>query len=233
MIKNNNLSFEIYESLKKTNKLNQLRFQKKEIHQSLCRYSLVDNLVNRFPYDYWVVITFGYFPQKHDIEVVLSNAHYRIDRWLLTNLKLNQLRIDQRSKWVCLPEKGSHGHLHYNCFIQLGEKPNTKSYGDEWHSMKDAFRTTFKSIEKLLGWKERTIQFKLYQRGGNQNALRQAMYSTKEMRESYIENSGDDHFANFIRSWVDFEVKPINWKSPKHLKTKPKSTGTLEEFFGN
>ena len=115
--------------------------------------------------------------------------------------------------------------------IQLGEKPNTKSYGDEWPSMKDAFRTTFKSIEKLLGWKERTIQFKLYQRGGNQNALRQAMYSTKEMRESYIENSGDDHFANFIRSWVDFEVKPISWKSPKHLKRKPKSTGTLESFL--
>ena len=236
MFKNNNLSYEIYQHLKKSNELNTLRLQSKQIQQSLCRYSLVDNLVYDFPYDYWIVITFGYRPHKDDVEVVLSNAHYRIDRWLLTNLKLRTMTIDQRSKWVCLPEYGNDKHLHYNCFIQLGERPNVTHIGrngnpSEWLTLKNTFKTTFKAICKMMGWNEHTIQFRLYERRDNKDALRTAMYSTKEMRCSYIDENGIDHFADYIRSWEDWNISPINFKSPKHLKRVPRPTGTLVEFL--
>ena len=60
MFKDNNLSFEKYQSLKRSNELNKLRLHKVHIHESACRYALVDNLVNDFDWHYWIVITFGY-----------------------------------------------------------------------------------------------------------------------------------------------------------------------------
>jgi|TARA_B100001094_G_C18194654_1_gene809797 hypothetical protein len=235
VIKNNHLTYEKYSSLKRSNRLSELAFHKSHIHQSLCRYALVDNLVEDFPYDYWVVITFGFFPQFSDCEVVLSNAHYRLDRWLLNNLKLKHLRIDQRSKWICLPEKGS-GHLHFNCFIKLGERPNVTHIGrngvpSEWLTMKDVLKRTFSAVEKMMGWNDRTIQFSLHDRRDNNNALRQAIYSTQEMRTGWMEQNNEDHFADMIMSWKHFNVKPINFRSPKFLKRRPKSTGDLSEFM--
>ena len=232
MIKNNNLSFENYLALKRNNRLSELALHKTHIHQSMCRYALIDHLVHDFDYDYWLVITFGYFPQFSDVEVVLSNAHYRLDRWLLTNLKLNHMRIDQRSQWVCLPEKGGSG-LHYNCFVKFNESPESKTYNDEWNAIRNAMKTTFKSISKMMGWKEHTIQFRLKERKNCQNALQQCVYSTKDMRQGYINENGDDHFSKFFMSWKDFDVAPLNKRSPKHLKSKPKPSGTLEGFMTN
>ena len=64
------------------------------------------------------------------------------------------------------------------------------------------------------------------------------MYSTKEMRTEYIKEQssierqiGADHFANFIRSWKDWNVQPLNKRTPKKIIPKPKPSGILEQFM--
>ena len=226
----NKVQFEVYKNLKDDNKLGLLPTHKDTIHSDLCRNALVDNLLNEFQWDYWNVVTFGYRPHKSDIDVILSDCHYRLDRWLMTNLKLSALGISDRSKWVCIPERGSDGNLHYNIFIQLGLRPEGKSYGGEWNAMRNAFKTTFKALEKAHN--SQTIHFRLKERRYASDQLRKSIYSTKEMNHANqnIEN-GYDNFADFIRSWKDWDVRPMNRRSKKKLNPTPKPSATLEQFI--
>ena len=41
---NNNLSFENYLALKRSGRLSELALHKTHVHQSMCRYALIDNL---------------------------------------------------------------------------------------------------------------------------------------------------------------------------------------------
>ncbi len=230
------ISFEKYQALKNSNELSKLALHKEHIQQSCTRYALVDDLVESFEWQYWVVITFGYNPQKHKVDEVLYNSHHRFDRWLLTNRKLQRMSINERSRWVCLPEKGKEGHLHYNCFLQLNIMPEVKTYNDEWNAVRNGLKTTFKSLEKA--YKGISISFSLHNRRSKKNALKLAMYSTKEMRTEYIKEQssierqiGADHFANFIRSWKDWNVQPLNKRTPKKIIPKPKPSGILEQFM--
>ena len=231
MISNNNLSFEKYLSLKRSNELSRLALHKEHIQQSVSRYALVDNLLNEYEWDYWVVITFGYHPHELDVEQILQDAHYRFDRWLLTNNKLTAMNIDKRSRWLCLPEKGSENKIHYNCFFDLKVQPNVKTYGNEWNSIRIALKQTLKSLQKVY---KCTIDFEVYERRRRKDALKVAIYSTKEMRSGWKdENNGEDHFANFIRSWKDWQVKPINKRSPKKITLQPKPSATLTQFMSD
>ena len=90
-----------------------------------------------------MVVTFGFHPLRSDIENTLRTAHHRFDQWLRTNNKLSFMSVAQRSKWVCLPERGDDGHLHYNCFLQLNIAPEVKTYGSEWNTIRVALITTF------------------------------------------------------------------------------------------
>ena len=45
-----------------------------------------------------------------------------------------------------------------------------------------------------------------------------------------IEN-GYDNFADFIRSWKDWDVRPMNRRSKKKLNPTPKPSATLEQFI--
>lgn len=230
MDSNSYLSFEKYQSLKASNDLSKLALHKEHIHQSCIRYALIDNLVESFDWQYWLVITYGYNPHKSDAEKILELTHYRFDRWIMTNNKRESLSIDERSRWVCLPEKGSDGHLHHNCFLNLKCFPNAKTYGDEWNAIRVALKQCFKSIQKEF--KGANIDFRLYERKKRKDALKQAVYSTKEMRSRWMnDNHNEDHFANYIRSWADWQVKPMNKRSPKKITIQPKPSVTLEQFF--
>ena len=170
--------------------------------------------------------------KKDHVEDTLHAAHFHFDRWLLTNNKLNSIPVDVRSKWVCCPEKGGEQHLHYNCFLQLPLKPDVKTYQSEWDAVRVSLRNIFRKLEKELpaGGK---IAYEIYERKRRLDVLKQAQYSTKEMRASWMnDNYGEDHFANTILSWKDWKMIPINKRTPKkqQLITIPKE-GALDQFM--
>lgn len=225
-----NVSYELYKKLNSDAKLNDLPLHNEKIHQQCARNALIDNLVNDFDWHYWLVITFGYYPQKYVVEDTLESCHYRFDRWLMTNNKLDYLSVAERSKWICLPEKGREGHLHYNCFLNIPLRPNVKTYGNEWNGIRVALNQTFRSIEKQTDCP--AINFKLYERRKNKNALKTAVYSTKEMTTKWTaENNNEDHFASFIRSWADWHISPMSKRSPLKIKPKVRPEITLEKFY--
>jgi len=232
VIKDNNISFENYQHHLKNNEFAKLKTQSKQIQQSYVRYALVDFLVEKFYWNYWMVITFGFNPSKDQTVDTLRASHFHFDRWLLTNNKLNSMPIEMRSKWVCAPEKGNEGHLHYNCFLQLPLTPDVKTYQSEWDAIRVSLRNIFRKLEKELPQQSK-INFEIHERKRKVDILKTAMYSTKEMREGWMEDHyGEDHFANTILSWKDWGVIPINRHTPKNkqLITIPK-VGALDEFM--
>ena len=237
VIKNNNISFENYRHVvRHTDLQHKLQTQSEHIQQSLVRYSLIDflcgNTADKFYWDYWLVVTFGYAPQKDLCENTLRASHFHFDRWLLTNNKLTSIPVDVRSKWVCCPEKGNEGHLHYNCFLQLPIKPQVKTYQNEWDTIRVTLKRIFKNLEKELP-NNGKIAFEIYERKRKKDVLRQAIYSTQEMRQQWMnDNFSDDHFANTILSWKDWGVIPINRRTPKkkQLITIARE-GALEQFM--
>jgi hypothetical protein len=235
-----NVSYELYQRLKDANKLHKLSTHKEPVHQRLCRHALVDQLYNdseQYDWDYWCVITFGYFPHKSLTNDVLSSAHYRLDSYIKTNRKLSSMGVPERSRWICLPERGDNGHLHYNCFIKLGMRPDVKTYAksngqrNEWSAVRYAMNKSLEACQKAYDTKK--IEFRLYERRkAPKDALKMAIYSTKEMEQKWMKNNrGEDHFAEYIRSWVDWNVRPITRSSPKKITVTPKPTATLEEFI--
>ena len=231
MYKDNNLTYEKYKHSLEFNGLKDLALHKGHVHQSAVRYSLVDFLVNKWNWQYWIVVTFGYKPQKHEVEDTLRASHYHLDRWLLTNRKLDTMSVDVRSELVCLPERGSEGHLHYNCFLRFKLAPDAKTYGNRWNAVRVALKQIFKKLEKGFN-PSITIDFELYDKRRKTDALLTAMYSTKEMRQDWIkENKDEDHFANAMISWLDWQVVPINKRSPKKLQPLTKPSATLTDFM--
>lgn len=235
-----NVSFELYGRLKDANKLHKLDTHKDAIHQRMCRHALVDQLSNEselYDWDYWCVITFGYFPQKSLTKDVLSSAHYRFDSWIKTNRKESFMSVKDRSKWICLPERGDNGHLHYNCFIKLGMRPQVKTYAktngkqNEWSAVRYAINKSLEACQEA--YKTNKIEFRLYERRkAKKDALKMAIYSTKEMEDKWMrENGGEDHFAEYLRSWVDWHIQPITRRSPKKITVTPKPASTLEDFM--
>lgn len=226
---NEYVSYEKYKALKDSNRLGELNLKKDKVHQQLCRLSLIDNLSNEFEWHYWMVVTFGFHPLRSEAENILQTAHHRFDQWLRTNNNLSLMPVAQRSKWVCLPERGDGGHLHFNCFLQLNLAPEVKTYGSEWNTMRVALNTTFSAVGKA---KNKEIEFKIYERRRKKDALKQSIYSTKEMTQKFIdENPNDDHFASFFRSWCDWRIKPLTKRSGKKIETIDDSGGTLEQFM--
>jgi hypothetical protein len=185
-----------------------LATHKEHIQQSNVRYTLVKYLTETFPWQYWMVVTFGFKPSKEEVEDTMYASHYFFDRWLLTNNKLNHINGDKRSRWILLPELGSGGHLHFNCFLDLKIRPEVKTYKSEWHAVDATFKNIFKKLKK--GLSKGSINHQITERKYLINDLRQAIYSTKEMRYGFINQGMQDHFANLILSWKDWVVKPIN-----------------------
>lgn len=230
-IKNNNLSYEKYSSDVRHKRFKNLATNAEHIQTSYARYSLIDYLLNErmFPWQYWMVVTFGFKREEDEVIDSLRASHYFFDRWLLTNNKLNSIAIDGRSRWVCIPEYGSEKHLHFNVFMELRVRPDVKTYQSEWDAMRVSLRNIFR---KLSGDKYgHEIHFELYERERRIDALKQAVYSTKEMRFSFIKDNMKDNFANTMLSWKDWAVAPINKRSPKKYKSPTRASATLENFF--
>jgi len=235
VIKDNKLSFEKYQhAVRHKDAFLRLKTNTEHIQDSLARYSLIEFLLGEtsegFWWDYWMVVTFGYNPQTDHCEDTLRASHLFFDRSLLTNNKLNSIPVDARSKWVCCPEKGNEGHLHFNCFMRLPIKPKVKTYQNEWDAVRISLRNIFRTLEKEISGK---IAFKVFERKRRVDALKQAMYSTKEQRASWMnDHFGEDHFANTILSWKDWKVVRINKRTPKkkQLDTVPKE-GALDQFM--
>lgn len=203
-----------------------LKTNQEHIQTSYSRYSLMDYLEYHFKWDYHLVVTFGFFPHKDEVDETLYASHYRFDRWLLTNNKLNTIPVDVRSRWVCIPEYGNEGHLHYNCFLKLGVRPHAeKTYMNEWDSMRQAFKGIFKALEKGKDGKQTryniTYHLREKDRIGYQELQRLLVYDTKEIRQQYINDKGRDNFSNIIRSWIDWQIKPITKSSPKKISKLP------------
>ena len=229
VINNSYISYEKYKAKKEQNRLGDFNIGNDRIHQELCRLALVDNLVDEFHWDYWMVVTFGFHPQRSDVENILRDTHHRFDQWLRTNNQLNFLSVAERSKWVCLPERGGDGHLHYNCFLQLNIQPEVKTHGSEWKAIRYALNKSFEAVGKA---KNKKIDFKVYERKRDKDRLRQSIYSTKEMTQRHIdENHGEDHFASYIRSWTDWQIQPLTPRSGKKIKEYDDTSGTLDQFF--
>lgn len=207
-----------------------LFIENESVHQSACRYSLVDFLTKEFDWNYWMVVTFGYFPHRSDCEHILHDAHLRFDRWTLTNNKLEYISVPDRSRWVCLPERGD-GHIHYNCFIELNTLPQVKTYKNEWDTIRRAMQTTFKSLQDAYELNGK-IEFRLYERRYRKDDWKMAIYSTKEMTTKHIRNNnGEDHFANCIMSWKDWTIQPISRRTPVKITKKDGASGTLDRFM--
>ena len=202
---------------------------KDHIQQSNARYSLVKYLTEEFYWHYWMVVTFGYNPQSDEVEDTLCASHYFLDRWLLTNNGLSVITGDQRSRWFLLPEYGDGGHLHYNCFLQMKIRPEVKTYKSEWHAMMATLKNIFTKLEK--GLSSGSIDFSLAERRYKIDVIRQAIYSTKEMRQDFIDQQEKDTFANMIMSWKDWKVVPITKRSPKKHKKLTKPEATLEKYL--
>jgi len=229
VIKECYISYEKYKELKATDRLGEISIRKESTHQNLCRLALVDNLVEEFEWDYWMVVTCGFFPQSSEVENILRDAHHRFDQRMRNNNKLNFLPVSERSKWLCLPERGDGGHLHYNCFLQLKIEPQVKTYGDEWNLIKTSLKQTFESVGKA---KKKKIDFRVFEKRKDKDKLRKSIYSTKEMTQRHIDdNHGEDHFATFIRSWIDWNIQPLTKRSGKKIKEYDDTSETLEVFL--
>ena len=222
------VSYELYKHLDATNTLHKLPMHKERTHQMLCRNALVDNLVEEFDWQYWCVMTFGFNADKSVVDDVLEKMHYRFDRWIMTNNGESYLSVTERSKWVCLPERGAEGHIHYNIFIHLPKKPYIKTYGSEWKVVRYALDKSLSAIQKVRDI--RGIDFRLTEKRRKKDALKTAVYSTKEMTDEWAKENNEDHFATFIRSWKDWSIRPLSKRSPLKIKPIEKASATLEQF---
>ena len=229
------LTLENYQELKRSSQNLLKTYGRNDYKQmSYSRYELVEYLQYNFNWQYWLVVTFGFSPEKEAVEDTLSASHYRFDRWIVTNNKLDLMRDEERSKWICIPEYGSNNRLHYNCFLNLNVRPHKKTYQSEWDAIRVSLKTIFKKLNKgKYGNLNMGIEYEIYERKRCKN-LNTIIYSTKEMREQRMYENGNkninkDTFANTLFSWKDWRVIPLTGKSPK--MNIPNLT-TINQFFG-
>jgi hypothetical protein len=230
VVKDSYLTMSQDKTLREKLKEKNLSIQSEAVHQSACRYSLVDFLSEEFGWNYWMVITFGYNPQRSDCEQILQDAHLRFDRWTLTNNKLEFMNVKDRSRWVCLPERGD-GHRHYNCFLEINTPPQVKTYKSEWDVIRRSMQTTLSALQTAYELKGK-IEFRLYERKYNKDDWKMAIYSTKEMSTRHMyNNNGEDHFADSIMSWNDWNIQPISRRTPVKIQPRNGISGTLDAFM--
>jgi hypothetical protein len=87
-------------------------------------------LLNQFHWNYWVNFTFGYRPDLDEVEDILYNLHYKLDRRLIKHVpQKNTLSVEERIEWFLFPELKGRG-LHYHCFFKFNVKPTVTSYKD-------------------------------------------------------------------------------------------------------
>ena len=234
MIKDKHLSREKY---KESLEYNQTALLTRQEHKqtSYCRYALQDYLQYEFKWDYLLTVVFGYYPLKELVTDALRTTHYRFDRWLLTNNKLKSIPVDSRSHWVCIPEYGTEGHLHFNIFIKHFIKPDKKTYLNEWGAVRTTFKGIFKTLKKSQ-FNTLDFDFHLKERGFvSQKEMNKILsYNTKEIRQQNINEKGKDNFADIILSWKEWVIVPINSQSPKFINKLPElpsKNNTLERFM--
>ena len=82
------------------------------------REHLKDILLNQFHWKYWVTFTFGYRPDLDEVEDILYNLHYRLDRRLVKHIpQKNSLSVEERTEWFLFPElKLARGTFVVCCF---------------------------------------------------------------------------------------------------------------------
>ena len=189
--------------------------QNKQIRKHIASILLGTNPGYKFPWDYWITITFGYDPRLSECEDVLYKSHLRFDNRVLKHSKHKSvMQSDERSRWLLFPEIESDRKLHYHGFIKLLVKPNLgSSYENEWWWVRAAFKDTFKALNRYMS-NGATIDFRIYQNGKPvRDRLRMALYSTKELTKGSTHQDIDLNFDRFGRVIIsDLEWKP----SPIH-----------------
>ncbi len=224
----------------KSSRTNQLYKQTKRHEQDqLIKDMLVDVLLNKFAWDYWVTFTFGYKPYLEEVEDVLYELHKRIDRRILKHSPNKSIMFaDERSEWFLIPELQDRG-LHYHGFIKLNINPNIISYEDEWSWMVSAFK---QNLDKFNSWittleKGRSLSkgFRIYQRSRRRiDDLKEILYSLKE----YSTLDGFDRFLYTIISHIDWKPTQISQhRTPNKIPDRSDrpnkiQEGSLQSIFG-
>ena len=203
------------------------------------RNHLAQILLNKFGWNYWVTLTFGYQPYMDEVEDLLYKLHHRIDHRILCHSGRNIMYEEERSEWVMFPEVGSQG-LHYHGFIRLGLNPTLRDgYKSEWDWMRTAFDQTLSKMNGMISTLDgRKLErgFKLVGRSvrGLDN-LKMIIYSMKEYgREDF------DRFNYTIFSTPDWKPSLLNrrrqqkkFSSIPQRPNKIQTEGSLLNFFGD
>ena len=199
------------------------------------REHLKDILLNQFHWNYWVTFTFGYRPDLDEVEDILYNLHYRLDRRLVKHIpQKNSLSVEERTEWFLFPELKGRG-LHYHGFLKFNVKPTVTSYKDEWNWVRCAIDQNLSKLQSRLsnGGK---VEFKLYNRTfRNLDDVKMILYSMKEFGKgaSHLDQSPTfDRFAHTIVSKLDWKPSPLyQHRSPnktENITQRPNKLGFFD-----
>ena len=152
MIQDNKISLEEYLSLQENSRTERLKTGSSYKQNHYIRQHLVDILLHKFQWQFWITFTFGYKPDLEEVEDILYKLHYRIDRRLVKHLEGKSfLTADERSEWILFPELGGGRGLHYHGFIKFNVRPNIQdAYYKEWYWLKSALDNTIPKLNGLL-----------------------------------------------------------------------------------
>ena len=241
MNKDRNVSFDDPVSLEKYyGSLETSRTSSPRKHNEMIRNHLIDVLENKFCWDYWITITFGYNPDLEEVEDILYKLHHRIDLRILKHRPDTRvMNSEDRSEWIMFPELKGRG-LHYHGFIKLNTKPffKEKTYENEWSWMRTAFNDTLKDLNMYLSTGG-FMEFRLFERKWRwKDDLKMIIYSMKEFCEGtthYELNNDFDRIAYTIISRDCWKPTPLHkGKSPTkidRIPVRPNKSGGLSEFF--
>lgn len=198
------------------------------------REHLKDLILYQFDWRYWVTFTFGYKPDLDEVEDVLYNLHYRLDRRLVKHIpQKNSLSAYERTEWFLFPELKGRG-LHYHGFLKFNVRPTVTSYNDEWSWLRSTLDQNIKGLQNRLS-NEGKIEFKLYNRTlRNLDDLKMILYSMKEFGKgaSHTDQSPTfDRFAHTIVSKLDWKPSPLyQHRSPNKTENIPQRPNKLGYF---
>lgn len=214
-------------------KYNRPRFSQSYDYNKLVRDRIANVLMERFDWDYWVTITFGYKPLLEEVEDVLYKTNYRIDRRIVKKTDKSVMSSQERSDWIMFPELSGRG-LHYHGFIKLNVRPNLQSsYEDEWQWMRTAFKDTLDKMNPLISTlkKGEKIDFRIYPRSSdNLENLKMVLYTLKEQVRGEQKDTFD-RVSNIIVSRDDWKPSPISKRrSVNKLDVIPARPNQLSPF---
>lgn len=241
MIRNNNISFEEYASGQSASTKRSLGTGSSYKQNDLIRQHLVDWLLHKFQWNFWVTFTFGHNPDLNEVLDLLHDLHHRMDQRLLKHSDLARMNPENRSKWILFPEYKGRG-LHYHGFIQLNTKPFLGAgYRSEWHWMDAAFR----NILEGKGFSSRLsnggpVTYSHFDKGWRtKDMLKMILYSMKEYGKGASHTDQDpsqDRFAYTVISWTDWKISPIqrrsrNRKNETPVRPDKVMENSLDSFF--